>query len=111
MAYDDLQRGPSQLMADFIEHTRDACWDLQFYAEWRLNHGLESEPVIAAFVNVLVAFRQLLRAGVKPDGELVAQPEPLMGRRADDLVAALRDDVDGWRGCCCGSWVSPSACW
>ena len=94
MAYDELQRDPPQLMADFIEHTRDACWDLQFYLEWRLNHGLEPELVISAFTNVLVTFRQLLRAGVAPDGELVAQPELLMAQRVGELVAALRESED-----------------
>ena len=45
MAYDELQRDPSQLLADFIEHTKDACWDLQFYSEWSLNHGVEADEV------------------------------------------------------------------
>ena len=80
MAYDELQRDPPQLMADFIEHTRDACWDLQFYLEWRLNHGLEPEPVISAFTNVLVAFRRVVRAGAAPDGEI----------RAFDVDLAIR---------------------
>ena len=45
MAYDELQRDPSQLLADFIEHSKDACWDLQFYSEWCLNHGVEADEV------------------------------------------------------------------
>ena len=71
MAYDELQRDPPQLMADFIEHTRDACWDLQFYSERCLNHGIEQDPVIGAFINVLIAFRACLRQGVDPDGQLI----------------------------------------
>ena len=43
------------LIADFIEHTSDACWDLQFYMEWCYNQGYEPDPAISAFVNVMSA--------------------------------------------------------
>ena len=46
--------GPTQLIADFIEHTDDACWDLQVYSEWCLSHVVEADPVVSTFVNVLV---------------------------------------------------------
>ena len=32
MTYDELPRDPPELMANFIEHTKYACWDLQFYS-------------------------------------------------------------------------------
>ena len=57
MAHDELQRDPSQLIADFIEHTREACWDLQFYLEWCINHDLAPDPMISTFANLLSAFR------------------------------------------------------
>ena len=72
MAFDELRRDPPQLMVDFIEHTKDACWDLQCYSNWCLNHDVEPDPTISAFINVLIAFRRLARAGVAPDGELRA---------------------------------------
>ena len=96
MAYDELQRDPPQLMADFIEHTRDACWDLQFYSEWCLNHGLEQDPTISAFINVLVAFRGVVRGGVAPDGALRAFDVDL-AIRANALSKVVDDTIPYWQ--------------
>ena len=98
MAYDELQRDPSQLLADFIEHTKDACWDLQFYSEWCLNHGVEADPVVSSFIDVLVAFRAIVRAGVGSDAQLIGHSLRLSGaasqlaleaRRMDDTIMGL----------------------
>lgn len=79
MAHDELQRDPAHTMADFIEHTRTACWDLQFYSEWCSNHGVEQDPVISAFINVLVDFRACVRQGVDPEGQLIGHSLKLSG--------------------------------
>ena len=81
---------------DFIEHTKDACWDLQFYSEWCLNHGVEPDPVISAFINVLVVFRRLVRAGVALDGELRAFDVDL-ANRANTLARAVDDTIPYWQ--------------
>ena len=70
MAYDELQREPSELVADFIEHTAAACWDLQFYAEWCLNRGIEPDPAISQLTNVLTAFRTIARSGLDSEHQL-----------------------------------------
>lgn len=95
MAYDELQREPPRLMADFIEHTRDACWHLQFYSEWCLNHGVEQDPVIGAFINVLVTFRRLVRAGVAPDGQLCAF-DLALATNANKLATAVDETIPHW---------------
>ena len=79
MASDELQRDPSQLLADFIEHTKDACWDLQFYSEWCLNHGVEADPVVSSFIDVLVAFRAIVRADVGSDAQLIGHSLRISG--------------------------------
>lgn len=71
MANDELQRDPSQLIADFIEHTRDACWDLQFYVEWCINHDLAPDPMIAAYANLTGAFREIAREGLDDRRQLI----------------------------------------
>ena len=96
MAHDELQWDPPQLMGDFIEHTRDACWDLQFYSEWCLNRGVEPDPVISAFINVLVTFRRVVRTGVAPDGEVLAFDVGL-GIRALALAKTVDDTAPLWQ--------------
>ena len=81
---------------DFIEHTKDACWDLQFYSEWCLNHGVEQDPVVSAFINILVTFRRLVRAGVAPDGELRAFDVGL-AINANSLAKAVDDTIPSWQ--------------
>ena len=95
MAYDELQRDPPQLLADFIEHTKDACWDLQFYSEWCLNRGIKPDPVISAFIDVFITFRRLVRAGVAPEGEMRAFDVGL-AMQANALARAVDDTIPHW---------------
>ena len=96
MAFDELRRDPPQLMVDFIEHTQDACWELQCYSDLCLNHDVEPDPTISAFINVLIAFRRLARAGVAPDGELRAFDVDL-AIRANALAKVVDDTIPLWQ--------------
>ena len=78
MADDELHRDPPRLLADFIEHTRDACWDLQFYAEWCYTRGVEPALIVLRFTNVLVAFRGILRELEDPAGQPGIPPDPML---------------------------------
>ena len=75
MAYDELQRDPSELVADFIEHTATACWDLQYYLEWCLNRGIAPDPAISELANVLSAFRAIARSGLDSEHQLAMRDE------------------------------------
>ena len=75
MAYDELQREPSQLVADFIEHTATACWDFQFYVEWCLNRDKEPDPAISQLANVLSAFRVIARSGLDSEHQLAMRDD------------------------------------
>ena len=87
MAYDELQRGPSELIADFIRHTDAACDDLQHYSEWCLNNGIEPDPAISEMANVLTAFRAIARSGLDSQHQLATCDK----RRWDRVVRAARD--------------------
>ena len=86
MAYDELQRDPQQLISDFIEHTADACWDLQFYTEWCYNRGITPDPLIGNFVNVLVGIREAARSGVDDQAQLVERPGDRFTDWALDMI-------------------------
>ena len=89
MAYDELQREPSQLVADFIEHTAAACWDLQFYAEWCLNRGKAPDPAISQLTNVLSEFRTIARSGLDSEHQLAmrdTRPWDRLARAATNLI-------------------------
>ena len=91
MAYDELQREPAQLVADFIEHTSTACWDLQFYSEWCMNRGIEPDQAIYELTNVLSAFRAIARSGLDSGHQLAMRdkcPWDRLVRAARDLIIA-----------------------
>ena len=110
MAYDELQREPSELVADFIEHTAAACWDLQYYAgmlpqPW----DIAPDPAISQLANVLSAFRAIARSGLDNEHQLVMRDDMPLGppgkgcrephHRITTLGGIKRDEVSnaGWR--------------
>ena len=70
MAYDPQQRDLPTLQADFVRDTQNACDDLQYATEYRMNHRLEEEPdhVTSGFANLLVAYRQTVRDALLSSG-------------------------------------------
>ena len=89
MAYDELQREPSELVADFIEHTAAACWDLQYYLECCLNRDIAPDPAISQLANVLSAFRAIARSGLDNEHQLVMRDEcpwDRLARAAANLI-------------------------
>ena len=91
MAYDELQREPSELVADFIEHTATACWDLQYYLEWCLNHGVEADPAVSELANLLCAFRAIARSGLDSRHQLAMRdncPWDRLAWAATNLIIA-----------------------
>ena len=91
MAYDELQREPAELIADFIEHTSAACDDLQYYLEWCSNNGMAPDPAISPLVNVLTAFRAIARSGLDSEHQLAMRdkcPWDRVVRASRDLTIA-----------------------
>ncbi len=91
MAYDELQREPAELIADFIKDTETACWDLQYYLECCLNNGIAPDPAISALANVLTAFRAIARSGLDSEHQLAMRdkcPWDRAVRAARDLTIA-----------------------
>ena len=89
MAYDVLQRDPPELVADFIEHTATACWDLQYYLECCLNRDIEPDPAISQLANVLSAFRAIARSGLDSEHQLAmrdTRPWDRLVRAATNLI-------------------------
>ena len=86
MAHDELQRDPGQLIADFIEHTNDACRDLRFYSEWCCNRGITPDPLILNFANVLVGVREAARGGVDDQAQLLNRPNDRFADWALDMI-------------------------
>lgn len=68
MAYDPQKRDLPTLQADFVRDTEDACSDLQYGTEYRLNHGLEYDHVTSAFANLFVAYRKIVRDALLSSG-------------------------------------------